>query len=303
MAREITEILVLNRYFAENLFQTVMIIFKKATDIIGFLHEKAVEKQIGFVPTMGALHEGHLSLIRLSKQQTDLTVCSIFVNPTQFNDKKDFEKYPSTIDQDILLLIKEGCDVLFLPSVDEIYPNGMESNHQFELGHLNTILEAAFRKGHFNGVAQVVSRLLNIVQPHHLFLGQKDFQQCMVIKKLLKIENKNVQLHICPTLREPDGLAMSSRNLRLNDAQRKLAGVVYQCLVSIASKKEFDSFEKVKKECLELLAEKGFEPDYVSLATADDLHLLEEYDNSQPMVALIAAKIGDVRLIDNLRLQ
>lgn len=280
-----------------------MIIFKKVADISQYLMRKSSNQTIGFVPTMGALHVGHLSLVRNAKSNQNLTVCSIFVNPTQFNDKNDFEKYPTTIDQDISLLIAEGCDVLFLPSVEEMYPSGTNIEHNYDFGELENIFEGAFRKGHFNGVAQVVSRLFSIIKPHHLYLGQKDFQQCLVIKKLLEFEQQSIQLHICPTLREPDGLAMSSRNLRLNDAQRKLAGVIYQCLVSIASKKEIDSFEKVKKECLELLADKGFVTDYVALANAQNLAQLEDYDNNSPMVALIAAKIGDVRLIDNLLLQ
>jgi pantoate--beta-alanine ligase len=207
-----------------------MIIFKTAADINNYLKDVSTSETIGFVPTMGALHEGHLSLIRKAKANKHYTVCSIFVNPTQFNDKNDFEKYPSTIDNDIAFLIENECDVLFLPSVEEIYPEGMEIAQHFELGHLNSILEGRFRKGHFNGVAQVVSRLLQIVQPQHLYLGQKDFQQCMVIKRLLETDGKEheIQLHICPTLREQDGLAMSSRNTRLNNAQRKLAGVIYQ---------------------------------------------------------------------------
>ncbi len=281
-----------------------MIIFKKADDISNYLLRIAPENRIGFVPTMGALHEGHLSLVRKAKENASMCICSIFVNPTQFNDKNDFNKYPSTIEQDISLLIKENCDVLFLPSIYEMYPNGTETNNKFDFGHLNSILEAAYRNGHFNGVAQVVSRLLQIVQPHHLYLGQKDFQQCMIIKKLLEFDGlqKKVQLNICPTLREQDGLAMSSRNQRLNEGQRKLAGLIYQCLVSIASKNGIDPFEKVKNECFDLLSEKGFETDYVAIANANNLTLLKDYDINTPMVALIAAKIGEIRLIDNLLL-
>jgi pantoate--beta-alanine ligase len=279
-----------------------MIIFKKISDIQA--HLALQTKKIGFVPTLGALHKGHMSLINKAKEDGALVVCSIFVNPTQFNDKADFEKYPITTDTDITMLVEAGCDILFLPSVDEIYPGGSENVKSYAFGYLDTILEGAKRPGHFKGVGQVVSRLLDIVQPNYLYLGQKDYQQCMVLNKLTQlmgITNKT-QVIICPTVREEDGLAMSSRNSRLTETQRQIAVHIYQCLISIQSKQTTDSFQTVQKECIDLLSEKGFVPEYVSLADASDLTLLDEYDSSLPMVALIAAKLGDVRLIDNMRL-
>jgi len=282
-----------------------MVIFKNERDIIRYLNTKKVDKAvIGFVPTMGALHAGHRSLVEKAREDCDIVVCSIFINPTQFNDKSDFEKYPVSEAEDISMLMEAGCDVLFLPAVAEIYPKGTESRLSVNFGELDAVLEGAFRPGHFRGVAQVVSRLLDIIGPDKLYLGQKDFQQCMVIRKLLEQENRTapIQLVICPTLREPDGLAMSSRNLRLTEPQRALAGILYQCLVSIQSKQGIDPFEKVERECMDLLRDKGFQPDYVALADARDLTLLKEYDEGRPMVALIAAKIGEVRLIDNLLL-
>ena len=231
------------------------------------------------------------------------TVCSIFLNPTQFNDKKDYEKYPVSTDDDISLLIKSGCDALFLPSVDEIYPDGTEQMRSYNFGYLDTILEGAERPGHFKGVGQVVGRLLEIVKPDNLYLGQKDYQQCMVISQLRNILGlTHLNIIVCPTVREADGLAMSSRNRRLSDPQRALAGLLYQCLVSIQAKNGHGNFSVVKKECVELLERKGFRTEYIALADAQNLDQLVEYDHTRKMVALIAAKIGDVRLIDNILL-
>ena len=259
---------------------------------------------IGFVPTMGALHEGHRSLVKKSADNKDLVVCSIFVNPTQFNDKTDFEKYPVTPEADILLLTQAGCHVLFLPDVQEMYPRGTGTGNHYDFGYLDTVLEGAHRPGHFKGVGQVVARLLQIVQPQKLYMGQKDYQQCMVVRSLLQQMGiaDTTELVICPTLREPDGLAMSSRNTRLTEPQRSLAPVIYQCLVSIQGKAAEGNFAIVQKECADLLEEKGFKPEYIALADAGDLALLDNYDAGRPMVALIAAWLGGVRLIDNLLL-
>lgn len=279
-----------------------MVIFKKSADIEAYLlniRQKGVK--IGFIPTMGALHSGHISLLQQSREKGDFTVASIFVNPTQFNDKADFDKYPVSINEDTQMLLEAGCDVLFLPSVEEVYPPG-EDTPVYDFGYIDTILEGAHRPGHFKGVGQVVARLLQIVQPDALYLGQKDYQQCMVIKNLAKQipALQNLDIQICPTVREQDGLAMSSRNRRLTVPQRSLSLLLYQCLVSIQAKSGAQPFAVVQKECLDILKEKGFEPDYVALADAGDLTLLEDYDNSSRMIALIAAKIGDVRLIDNM---
>jgi len=280
-----------------------MTIFKKIADLQEYVSlQKASGASIGFVPTMGALHAGHSSLVEKAKRDGRFTVCSIFINPTQFNDINDFEKYPVSIDKDIEILINAGCDLLFLPSVAEIYPNGPENARTYDIGYLDTILEGAQRPGHFRGVGQVVSRLLEAVRPQYLYLGQKDYQQCMVLKRLIQLMNweGETQVVICPTVREADGLAMSSRNRRLTDTQRALAATIYQCLVSIESKQNTDPFSTVQKECFDLLRDRGFEPEYVSLAEATDLTLLDNYKADTPMVALIAAKLGDVRLIDNL---
>jgi pantoate--beta-alanine ligase len=281
-----------------------MVILKQTKDIQAFIaQQKANNTQIGFIPTMGALHSGHISLVKKCIADNMLSVCSIFLNPTQFNDKKDLEKYPVSTEKDIELLLKAGCDVLFLPTAAEVYPGGSDLATVFDFGYLETVLEGAIRPGHFRGVGQVVARLLEIVQPNTLYLGQKDYQQCMVLKQLVQQMNNNtLQVTICPTTREADGLAMSSRNRRLTTPQRALAGTIYQCLVSIQAKQDSGNFEIVKKECEELLTAKGFVTEYVALAYANDLTLLQQYTPGIPTVALIAARIGEIRLIDNILL-
>lgn len=281
-----------------------MVIFKKIIDLQDYLDKRAENdiRPIGFIPTMGALHKGHISLIDAARHDGNLTIASIFVNPTQFNDKEDFKKYPVSDGSDIAMLAEAGCDIVFMPGVDEIYPGGEDKMPVYEFGYLDNLLEGAYRPGHFKGVGQVVARLLDIVQPDNLYMGQKDYQQCMVVKKLISILGREdkIKLVICPTMREADGLAMSSRNRRLTEPQRAVAGVIYQCLVSIQSKQRTDSFDIVYKECKDLLLSKGFAPDYISLADANDLAPLDAYSPDKKMVALIAAKLGDVRLIDNM---
>ncbi len=279
-----------------------MILYKTVQDIrsqIKTLKEK--NQKIGFVPTMGALHEGHLSLIRQSKQHADATVCSIFVNPTQFNDIKDFEKYPITIEKDIMLLEREKVDILFLPTVAEIYPDGTKEVKHYELGYLENILEGKYRPGHFQGVCQVVHRLLEIVQPDALFMGQKDYQQCMVIKKLLEIEHINTNLIIVPTKREEDGLALSSRNVRLSDDAKEEALAIYKTLNHIKNNIQLASFEELTQNGEAYLLNNGFSKvDYVSIADANTLEPVEKYVAGQKLVALIAAFKDPVRLIDNM---
>jgi pantoate--beta-alanine ligase len=280
-----------------------MVIFKKIADLQEYLAGKTgnVNATIGFVPTMGALHEGHISLINAAKTAKNIVIASIFVNPTQFNDPEDFKKYPVSTDKDVMMLEEAGCDVLFLPSVDEMYPDGLNGEVTYDFGYLDTIFEGSHRPGHFKGVGQIVGRLLNIVKPDNLYLGQKDYQQCMVVNKLMEQEGVHKAiLNIVPTMREADGLAMSSRNRRLTEPQRTLAGLLYQCLVSIQAKQADGNFTVVKKECIDILKAKGFEPDYIALADADTLEEMNNYDTKRKTVALIAAKIAEVRLIDNM---
>ena len=280
-----------------------MIILKHAAAVSSYIKSrKDAGLTIGFVPTMGALHQGHISLLNESKKLCNITIMSIFINPTQFNSKEDFKKYPVTIENDIYLLEKNKCDILFLPDVNEIYPDGIKSTENFDLGYLDTILEGQYRPGHFGGVCQVVKRLLEITHPTHLFLGQKDYQQCMVIKKLLEIMHSNIHLQICETLREPNGLAMSSRNARLNEIQKEQALEIYNTLNSLKKNIVAGNLNTFKKKAIEHLLCKGFRPDYVEIADADNLHLLEKWNGKDDLVILIAAFLGDVRLIDNLTL-
>ena len=280
-----------------------MIIFKQAADIHTFLLTKKKEQlSTGFVPTMGALHAGHMQLIIQALNENNLVICSIFVNPTQFNDLADFEKYPSTIEKDIFLLEKAGCDILFLPSVTEMFPNGIQASRIYELGSLETSLEGKFRPGHFQGVCQVVNRLLDIVIPGKLYLGQKDFQQCMVLKKLVEILSIDTQIIISPTHREPDGLAMSSRNLRLNEAERILAPHIYKVLLSIKNHINSLNIKELKVNAIAELNRIGFKVDYVEVAETTNLHIEEKYTSNKTYVALVAAFLNEVRLIDNILL-
>jgi len=277
-----------------------MIIFKKANQLSDYIEQQKKEGRIiGFVPTMGALHEGHLTLIDASKESNDISICSIFINPTQFNNPDDLKNYPVTTAKDIEQLVYRKCDVLFLPSVEEIYPIGYEKK-RYALEEIETKLEGKFRPGHFQGVCQVVDRLLEIVQPHNLYLGQKDYQQCIVIKKLIELTGKEntVVLNIVPTVREKEGLAMSSRNLRLTEEQRTLATAIFEELNLIRKNLKTQSLDELKKTANEHLTQKGFKVDYVEIANSIDLSPAKTA--SGQLITLAAATIGNVRLIDNV---
>jgi pantoate--beta-alanine ligase len=281
-----------------------MILFKQIKALQEYLERARKNTQlVGFVPTMGALHAGHLSLMAASRKANNISVASIFVNPPQFNDPKDFEKYPIVIEKDIVLLEAAGCDVLFLPSVEEIYPSGSKKLLNYELGYLETILEGPTRPGHFQGVCNVMHRLLNIVKADNLYMGQKDYQQCIVVKKLISIIGSNTQLHACPTQREADGLAMSSRNMRLSSAELEKATAIYKMLNKIKEKFKEQPFDILEKEGTAYLLKNGFrQVDYLRIAQADDLQLVTSWNGHSSLVALTAAFLNDVRLIDNLLL-
>ncbi|HEY6062534.1 MAG TPA: pantoate--beta-alanine ligase [Chitinophagaceae bacterium] len=285
-----------------------MILFKKTTDLRKWVDDqRKKDTHIGFVPTMGALHEGHISLIDASKKKDTITVSSIFVNPTQFNDPKDFKKYPVTLEKDIYLLEKAGCDVLLLPTVKEIYPDDAAGQvftpkMHYDLGFLETVLEGKYRPGHFQGVCMVVHRLLEIVKPDHLYLGQKDYQQCMVIRRLVELislKNKT-EIMICPTLREADGLAMSSRNMRLDEIERKKAAAIYRSLNMIKENARHKTPAELISKAQLMLEEAGFKVDYVEIADTNDLSPVRDWNGKQKYVALVAAFMNEVRLIDNM---
>ena len=282
-----------------------MILLKKAADLHNWLEiQQKKGKMIGFVPTMGALHAGHISLIEASQKSNSITVCSLFINPAQFNDPSDFDKYPTTVEKDIYQLEAIDCDVLFLPSVKEIYPDATSTKTKYDLGYLDTILEGKYRPGHFQGVCKAVHRLLEIVKPDRLYLGQKDYQQCMVIKKLIGLIGMSgvIEVVISPTLREADGLAMSSRNLRLLKNERRKAAAIFRSLNMIKQNFQKENFSAVKKKAELLLAGNGFITDYIEIADAGNLQLVDNRDGKQKLVALIAASLNEVRLIDNMLL-
>lgn len=279
-----------------------MIIFKQVSGLESFIkNAKAQGKKIGFVPTMGALHQGHISLVNTSLQHNDITVSSIFVNPTQFNNAADLEKYPVTIEADIDKLEAAGCDALLIPAAHEMYPPGFVPIH-YQLGYLETILEGAFRPGHYQGVCQIVDKLLALVQPDNLYLGQKDYQQCMVIKTMVGLRNFKTDIHVEETIRETDGLAMSSRNARLDARQRAKAGSIFKALSDIKKQLKPGSLDALTRSATDYLTAEGFQVDYVAIAGANDLQLLQHWDGTTPTVTLIAAALDDIRLIDNMLL-
>lgn len=279
-----------------------MILIKTATQLRLIVENlKKSSKSIGFVPTMGALHKGHISLIQESIVKSDITICSVFVNPTQFNDKEDLEKYPRTIEKDIVFLEKSGCNILFLPHVEEIYPPGYKAK-RYKLGDMEKILEGKYRPGHFQGVCQVLDRLFEIVQPDQVFFGQKDYQQCRVVQKLLtRIPAfQNIKMFIAPTLREATGLAMSSRNTRLSAAEKKIAPVIFETLQLIKHNLQPGSLDGLIHTAKNKLSRAGLKPEYISIADAESLTELINWNGKTKVVALMAVYLGDIRLIDNL---
>lgn len=281
-----------------------MLIFKQIKDIENHLVRLKKQKlETGFVPTMGALHAGHISLIEASKKVCDVTICSIFVNPTQFNDPQDFEKYPSTIEKDIELLNDAGCDILFLPTVKEMYPMGFKNPQKKDFGFMAETLEGEYRPGHFDGMAQVVEKLLRITAPTRLFMGQKDYQQQMIVAQLIKKMAVKTKLIMCPTLREKDGLAMSSRNARLTPAARKLAVEISKTLkgAKAAIHHPKSTVSKVQEWGLKRLRSfKGMEPEYFEIRNAATLK--PPKSKTEKLIVLTAIEIDGVRLIDNMLL-
>lgn len=280
-----------------------MILIHKAALLHDYLAQQREKgSSVGFVPTMGALHDAHISLVNHSASVCDITVCSIFVNPTQFNDTSDYNKYPDRLENDVKMLAASRVDVLFVPPVNDIYPAGTGHLEHYDLGYLETILEGEFRPGHFQGVCQVMSRLLKAVEPDQLFMGQKDYQQCMVVKKLLQLLNMDVKLDTRPTMRENDGLAMSSRNLRLSPEERQKVPLIHQVLSNIKTKLAPGNLLTLKHEATSRLNAGGFRVEYVEIADAGNLQPVNDWNGKLPLVALVAAFMGEVRLIDNMLL-
>lgn len=280
-----------------------MLIFTTVQALKKYLKsQKQLRKKIGFVPTMGALHQGHISLIKQSLKRSQLTVCSIFVNPTQFNDPEDFKKYPITLESDINHLKKAGCHVLFAPSVKEIYPQGLSAKKSPDFGFLAETLEGEHRPGHFAGMAQVVERLLRITTPDLLFMGLKDYQQQLIVNELIKKKKLPVKLIACETRREKDGLAMSSRNVRLSPTDRKNAlGLSKALKLAVKLYKSGKELSVVNDAVTaELKRNKAIGLEYFEIRNASTLKTPKR--RNEKLVALIAAQVGGVRLIDNMHL-
>lgn len=269
------------------------------------LHLQGVRQQgqsVGFVPTMGALHHGHLRLLQNALEQTDIVVCSIFVNPTQFGDAQDLALYPRPIEQDIEQLERVGCSVLFLPSVEEIYPEQWQTP-AFDLEGLDETMEGAERPGHFAGVVQVVHRLLAIVEPDALFMGQKDYQQFAIIKHLLQLMDSPIKLVRVPIVREKDGLAMSSRNVRLSEAGRQKATLISKMLFQAKEQAQTASLASVQANALDFLKENNLQADYFTIINGDSLEPISEFSEAPIVTACTTVRIDGVRLLDNIILR
>lgn len=279
-----------------------MNVYNFIVDIQRFVEEKHnLGLKVGFVPTMGALHEGHISLINRAKKENDIVVCSVFVNPIQFNNPADLEKYPRTPEKDITKLEQAGCDAVFMPTAEEMYPNKVEDHYDF--GDIEHVMEGACRPGHFNGVAIVVRKLFEIVNPNKAYFGEKDFQQLAIIKKMVRDLNMNLEIVPCPIVRENDGLAMSSRNVRLNEAERAIAPKIFATLNDSITKKDAMSPSEMKKYTLDKYAEiKEFDVEYVEITDEINLKSLENWNECDHARIFVALQLGPVRLIDNVRI-
>lgn len=277
-----------------------MIVYRTKTDLTGHLLTLQNEgKTIGLVPTMGALHQGHMSLVEKARTENDFVVVTIFVNPTQFNDPSDLDHYPRTLDQDLEMLRQLEADLVFVPAVKEIYPE--EDTQIFDLGGLDKVMEGKHRQGHFNGVAQIVSKLFKLVRPHRAYFGQKDFQQLVIIRRLVESMELDLTIVPCPIIREKDGLAMSSRNTRLNKEERKLAPFIYETLVKAREKMETLNPSQVKEwVILQFKKQSGLDLEYFEIVEDKRLMSVDEWDKEMNKVACLAVLLGEVRLIDNL---
>ena len=294
-------VFVLNNLFTLHAhFYSKMQVVKHINELRTILDIKRQEGlSIGFVPTMGALHEGHLSLVEKAGQQTGFVVVSIFVNPTQFNDQGDLERYPRDLQKDVDLLSATSCRLVFAPEADEVYPE--PDTRQFNFGSLEQVMEGKFRPGHFNGVAQVVSRLFDIVQPDKAFFGQKDFQQLAIINEMVRRMNLSVEIVPCPIVREADGLAMSSRNMLLSSGQRKNAPQISAILFEAMNKTAELNVEELCHWVVSHINETEFlDTEYFEIVDAVTLQPVKNWNEEGRKIGCVAVHCGKVRLIDNV---
>jgi len=280
-----------------------MKVFSLKSDLIAYLGpERSNGRKIGFVPTMGALHEGHLALVRASRKEADRTVCSIFVNPTQFNNREDFLKYPVSLNEDIEILKEEGCDAVYTPGEEDLYDPPGDMTIKFNFGEVETILEGKYRPGHFNGVALVITKLFNIIQPHFTYFGQKDLQQYYIVRQLIHDLSYNIQLRLIPTVREKDGLALSSRNRRIPEDIRPLAAVFYKSLTAGRDMLlNGNTIKEAKEYIKDMIA--GYPElrlEYIEVVDTEKFTLINQISNKNNTVLCIAGYINNIRLIDNV---
>ena len=281
-----------------------MRIINKVSNLKKHLHvEKLSGHSIGLTPTMGALHQGHISLLNKSKQENNISVFSIFVNPTQFNQKEDLDKYPRKLDKDSEFLKSHGCDYVFAPSVKDVYPKNLKPIPALDISHIISNMEGPNRPGHFEGVAQVINRLLKIVTPDKIYMGQKDFQQFSLIDFMIKSFNIKTELRVCPTIRESDGLAMSSRNLRLEPSIREKAHIIYDMLIYSKQNLGSLSVDKLVNYIMTKLKIGEFRPEYFEIVDGFTFLPIEDPESHDYIVACTAVWAGEVRLIDNMILK
>lgn len=279
-----------------------MKVLKSKKTLIDYVErQREMDKKIGFAPTMGALHEGHLSLYKAAKKENDEVISSIFVNPTQFNNPDDFQKYPKTLEKDLELLEKAGVDAVYVPNVEEMYPDGLNSK-KYDFDGLENEMEGKYRPCHFDGVGTIVEELFRQVQPHNAYFGEKDYQQLAIIKKMVEKTNLPVKIHGIPTLREEDGLAMSSRNVRLTETQRKEATIIYETLTKVKEWFKVISLEEIKERVTDIFRNSNFELEYFVIADEETLKEANAIDEDKEYRAFIVAYADTVRLIDNMHL-
>ena len=280
-----------------------MKIISTVANLKKLLRKTDKNKTLGFVPTMGALHQGHINLVKQAISENDISLCSIFVNPTQFNNKEDLEKYPNQIEADLKLLESVGCTIVFTPTKSEIYPSNFKSK-KYDFGSLDKVMEGINRPGHFEGVAMIVSRLFDLVRPQKAYFGEKDFQQLVIIKSLVMQDQLPIKIVDCPISRESDGLAMSSRNLRLEDRYRKASPRIYQRLLAIQNHLNHKSVAEIKQwMCNEYEADKDLKLEYFEISNSKTLKKSVNWTDSKEHIACIAIYAGKIRLIDNILLK
>ena len=279
-----------------------MKVLKSKKTLIDYVErQREMGKKIGFAPTMGALHQGHLSLYKAAKKENDEVISSIFVNPTQFNNPDDFQKYPKTLEKDLELLEKAGVDAVYVPNVEEMYPDGLNSK-KYNFDGLENEMEGKYRPGHFDGVGTIVEELFRQVQPHNAYFGEKDYQQLAIIKKMIEKTKLPVKIHGVPTLREEDGLAMSSRNVRLTETQRKEATIIYETLEKVKEWFKVISLEEIKQKVTDIFRNSNFELEYFVIADEKTLKETDYFYKDKNYRAFIVAYADTVRLIDNMHL-